>query len=73
MILVEDEALFKAVSKVLTNQPIDEVIPVLVVATARAMVLEADGDRERLQDLGARFCSLLAKTTLDMFDEETVH
>ncbi len=68
-----DERMLRALTKVFVGKPIDEIIPVLIVASARALVIEADGDEERLETLGERFCNMMQETAEDMLAKGKVH
>ncbi len=67
------EALMEAIGKVIVGQATDELIPVLIVASARTLALEADGDAARLEALGEKFCRLLQDTAEDMLVKGKVH
>ena len=69
----DKEPLLKAIGKIVTGAPTDQLMPVLIVVLARVLVLEADGDHDKLESLGIKFCDLLAKTATDMMDERSVH
>ena len=68
-----DETMLKKIEKIFHNKTSEEVIPVLIVASARALVLDADGDADKLEALGEKFCALLADTATDMMGKESVH
>jgi hypothetical protein len=73
---IEDEPnddLLEAVKRVITGQSNDQVIPVLLVAIARALVIDADGDPERLEQLGEKFCALLSDSARDMMETGVLH
>ena len=65
-----DEPLFEELKKILTGLDNDDVIPVLIVAAARALVLMADGDSFRLDAGIAKFHALMNEQAQEMFKEE---
>ena len=65
--MTHDE-LFNAISSVITGQPIDAVIPILITASARALSDEADGNIDKLSTLLLRFCRLVENEAADMMD-----
>jgi hypothetical protein len=60
------DELFYAVGKLLYRKDIDEVMPVLITAVARALVLDANGDMEKLERQFYRFAELVRSQTADM-------
>ena len=64
-----DVQLVKDLEKVLGSRPIDEIAPLLIVAVARLLVIDADHDPERLGFLIAKFLSHLTATVNDMIED----
>lgn len=64
-----DEALFLEARKLFDRKPIDEVMPVLITAVARALVIEADGDTVKISLLVAKFYAILTDQITSMLDE----
>jgi hypothetical protein len=62
------DKLYENVSRVLTYQPVDDVIPVLITAIARCLVDWSEGDEGELQKAYARFSNLLCRQIEDMVD-----
>jgi hypothetical protein len=61
-----DDELFRALGAVLNGRPIDAVIPALIVAVARALSTEANGDVAQLARMLIRFNKLVADQAFDM-------
>lgn len=67
--MMSDRETMKEMERVLGGKPIDEVAPILVVAVARALVLEANGDVEELRFLVSKFSVHLVNAVNDMMHE----
>jgi hypothetical protein len=62
--------------KVIGGKPIEDIAPLLVVAVARMLVIDAEGDTSKLAMLLAKFLEHLTATISDMIgegDEDTRH
>lgn len=70
MVETEDEQLYRELGALLDGRPIYNVAPILVVAAARALATEADGDMDELVSLVMRFSNLLAEQALDMLGKD---
>ena len=70
MVEAEDEQLYRELGALLDGRPIHDVAPVLVVAAARALATEADGDMDELVSLVRKFSNLLAEQALDMLGKD---
>jgi hypothetical protein len=62
--------LFFAVSKAMHGYSVDDVIPVLITASARALVDDAGANLERLAIQFARFSMLLKDQIHEMVEED---
>jgi hypothetical protein len=58
-----------ALQRLFTGKPIDEVAPMLVVTVARALVIEAAGDRQKLVNLVDKFVFHLSDMVGEMATE----
>ena len=67
---MSNDALFEGMSKLLNAYPVDEVIPVLITAAARSLILDANGDLDVLRAQLPRFCRILHDQVLDMMEED---
>lgn len=65
---MRDEPLFMAMGRLLDGQPTEDVVPTLIVASARALVDAADGDIDKLSTLLLRFCRLIENEAADMLE-----
>ena len=70
MVDAEDEQIYRELGALLDGRPIHDVAPALVVAAARALALEADGDQEKLVLALTKFAQLLAEQALDMLGKD---
>lgn len=64
--MTNPEELLYALGQLLGGEPIDEIISVLIVMSARALFIAAGGDPEELAALIAKFANQLIETTGDM-------
>jgi len=64
-----DDALFDEARKLFDQKPIKDVMPVLITAVARALVLDAGGDTVQLALLTAKFYAILVNQMDDMLNE----
>ena len=70
MVDADGEPLYRELGALLDGQPIHDVAPVLVIAAARALATEADGDADKLVFLVRKFSNLLAEQALDMLGKD---
>jgi hypothetical protein len=70
MVETEDERIYRELGALLDGRPVHDVAPVLVVAAARALATEADGDADKLVFLVRKFSNLLAEQALDMLGKD---
>lgn len=71
-----NDELFNGISKLLYGKPIDAVAPVLVVAVARVLMLDGEGDPQKTAMLIAKFMDRLTNVIHDMMTgdpEGTIH
>ena len=66
----EKDKLFKDVSDLFHKKPVEDVIPILITASARALVTDAGIDMEKLSRNYNKFCNLLRDQITDMVDED---
>ena len=66
----ERNDLFYAISEVLSAQPVEEVIPVLITASARALIMDANGDLNALEKQFNKFCALVHAMIGDMMNQD---
>ena len=66
----EKDKLFKSVSDLFHRKPVEDVIPILITASARCLVTDAGTDIEKLSRSYNKFCSLLSGQIADMLDED---
>jgi hypothetical protein len=66
----ENDKLVKDLERVIGGKPIDDVAPLLVVAVARLLFIDAGGDKERMAFLVAKFLHHLSNAINDMWEEE---
>lgn len=66
---MSSEEIIKAMGALLDGQPTQEVVPALVVASARALAGEADGNIDTLSTLLLRFCRLVENEAADMVEK----
>ena len=66
----EKDKLFKDVSDLFHKKPVEDVIPILITASARALVTDAGIDMEKLARNYNKFTALLAAQVTDMVDED---
>ena len=66
----EKDKLFKSVSDLFHRKPVEDVIPILITASARALVTDAGIDMEKLSRNYNKFCNLLRDQITDMVDED---
>ena len=66
----EKDKLFKDVSELFHGKPVEDVIPILITASARCLVTDAGIDMEKLAHNYNRFVELLAGQVTDMVDED---
>lgn len=66
----EQDKMVSGLSRVLAGRPIDEVAPVLVVAVARTLVIDAGGDEQKLGELVGKFNWHLMQTISDMIKDQ---
>ena len=66
----EKDKLFKDVSDLFHKKPVEDVIPILITASARALVTDAGIDMEKLSRNYSKFCALLSSQITDMVDED---
>ena len=70
MVDAEDEQLYCELGALLNGRSTSDVIPALIVTSARALALEADGDQEKLVLALTKFAQLLAEEALDMLNKD---
>jgi len=63
---MDDDNLLYQLGQLLNGQSIENVVPVLIVAAARALAAEAGGDEDKLGRLLNKFDDLLADQAFDM-------
>ena len=63
-----EEPLFVEVGRLLDGKPTNEIIPILITITARALSDEANGDIDKLSTLLLRFCRFLENEAADMLE-----
>ena len=68
-----DEPLMAAMANLIHGKTVDKVIPVLIVASARALSQASMGDNDRLEDMGVRFCDMVADLATEMLAKEKLH
>jgi DUF438 domain-containing protein len=66
----EKDKLFKDVSDLFHKKPVEDVIPILITASARALVTDSGIDMEKLARNYNRFVELLASQVTDMANED---
>ena len=66
----EKDKLFKAVSDLFHKKPVEDVIPILITASARALVTDAGLDTEKLSRSYSKFSALLRDQITSMLDED---
>jgi hypothetical protein len=64
--------LFEEMAQLLHEKRTDEVVPVLITAAARALVIESRGELDRLSTLLIRFCRLLENEAADMIQDDKI-
>ena len=64
-----NEPLFKALEALLHDHANDEVVPLLVVAAARAIVVEANGDFDKMSTFLLKFFTLTLNQATEMFND----
>jgi hypothetical protein len=64
------ERTYRELGAILDGRPVHDVAPVLVIAAARALATEADGDADKLVFLVTKFSNLLAEQALDMLGKD---
>jgi hypothetical protein len=70
------EQLIHDLEKVIGGKPIEDIAPLLVVAVARMLVIDAKGDTSKLTILVSKFVDHLTTTISDMVeadDKDTHH
>ena len=67
----EKDKLFKDVSELFHKKPVEDVIPILITASARALVTDAGLDMQKLSRNYSKFCNLLRDQITDMVDEDS--
>jgi len=63
------DQMLKDLEKVIGDKPIEDVAPLLIVAVARLLVIDAGGDKSKLTLLLAKFLGHLMETIHDMVGE----
>ena len=66
----EKDKLFKDVSELFHGKPVEDVIPILITASARCLVTDAGIDMEKLSRNYSKFCDFLRDQITDMVDED---
>jgi hypothetical protein len=66
---MDDDNLLYQLGQLLNGQSIENVVPVLIVAAARALAAEAGGDEDKLGRLLNKFDDLLADQAFDMLNQ----
>ena len=66
----EKDKLFKDMSDLFHKKPVDDVIPILITASARCLVTNAGADMEKLARQFRKFITLLEIQVTDMVDED---
>ena len=67
----EKDKLFKDVSDLFHRKPVEDVIPILITASARCLVTDAGLDMQKLSRNYSKFCNLLRDQITDMVDEDS--
>lgn len=67
---MNEEMLANALGALLAGKPVEQVVPILIVAAARALMLEADGDEAKLARMLNKFDELLADEAFDMMNSK---
>ena len=67
----EKDKLFKDVSELFHGKRVEDVIPSLITASARALVTDAGLDMQKLSRNYSKFCNLLRDQITDMVDEDS--
>jgi hypothetical protein len=62
--------LFIEVSRLLHRKPVDDVMPVLITAVARALVLDGEGDMKKLSLNYLKFCNMVHEQMGDMIAQD---
>lgn len=70
---MDEEMLANALGALLAGKPVEQVVPILIVAAARALMLGADGDEAKLDRMLKRFDELLADEAFDMMKAKQVN
>ena len=65
---MSSEEIIKAMAALLDGQPTEEVVPALIVASARTLAGDAGGDFDKLSTLLLRFCRLVENEAADMLE-----
>ena len=68
--MTNKDDLFIEMARLLFRKPIDEVMPVLITAVARALVLDANGDMDALERQFFRFAELTRSQMADMICQD---
>ena len=66
----ENKKIMEGLARVLGGKPTDVIAPVLVVAVARVLLLEADNDPEKLAFLVFKFINRLHEAVSEMAHDE---
>lgn len=64
------ERIYHELGAILEGRPIHDVAPALIIAAARALATQADGDADRLVSLVWKFSNLLAEQAIDMLGKD---
>ena len=67
----EKDKLFRDVSDLFHKKPVEDVIPILITASARALVTDAGLDMQKLSRNYSKFCDFLRDQITDMVDEDS--
>jgi hypothetical protein len=68
--MTKSQDLFNVMSELLHHQSVDDVMPVLITASARALVMDAEGDIKKLAISHLQFCTLLQEQINDMWEQD---
>ena len=71
--LSNSDRLFEAMAAVLEGQLNDDVIPILITASARALVTGAGGEPSELSKLLLKFCFLVQGEAVEMLRRDSLN
>jgi hypothetical protein len=68
--MTDKDEIMDGITKVIVNKPIDEVAPVLVATVARVLMIDGEGDKDKVAFSVSKFLSRLIETINDIWEEE---